>query len=105
MLKNPVNRKVIGTLVGVVLLVSLSLWGFYIVLGLFGLMAILALYGHIASKRGWGGEGRLTRFLSRPTFEDQIHRSHKTEKEAAEFSNTELDCGDRKFFLRVRQSK
>ena len=74
--KSSVNRKVFGTLVGIVAAVVLFFYSFHIILGLFGLMALLAVYGRIARKRGWGGEGRLTRYLSRPPFENQSRRSN-----------------------------
>jgi hypothetical protein len=52
-------------------------FGLYLLLGLIGLNLVLAALAPIARKRGWGAEGRLTRHLSRPPFEDPDRRADK----------------------------
>jgi hypothetical protein len=45
-------------------------FGLYLLLGLIAINLVAAMLAPIARKRGWGSEGRLTRHLSRPPFED-----------------------------------
>jgi hypothetical protein len=52
------------------------LFGIYLYVGLIVLILILAAGIPIASRRGWGGYGRLNRYLNRPPFEDESRRSH-----------------------------
>jgi len=54
----------------------------YVFLGLNLIMALVALglagllYVPLAKRYGWGNEGRLTRHLSRPPFEDERRKSN-----------------------------
>ncbi|MEY9123939.1 hypothetical protein ABIA03_004137 [Bradyrhizobium yuanmingense] len=54
----------------------------YVFLGLDLIMVLIALglagllYVPFAKRYGWGNEGRLTRHLSRPAFEDERRRSN-----------------------------
>ena len=54
----------------------------YVFLGLNLIVVLIALglaclvYVPVAKRYGWGNEGRLTRHLSRPPFEDERRRSN-----------------------------
>lgn len=48
---------------------------YYTLCGLIALSLLLRAAAAIAGRRGWGSEGRLTRFLNRPRFVDESHRS------------------------------
>jgi hypothetical protein len=48
---------------------------YYTLCGLIALSLLLRAAAAIASRRGWGSEGRLTRFLNRPRFVDESRRS------------------------------
>ena len=54
----------------------------YAFLGLNLIMVLMAvglaclLYVPFAKRYGWGNEGRLTRYLSRPLFEDESRKSN-----------------------------
>lgn len=50
----------------------------YSLLGLLALSLLLRAAAPIARRRGWGSEGRLTRFLNRPRFVDESRRSDFT---------------------------
>lgn len=50
-------------------------YGLYLLIALIALNLACLLLGPIARRRGWGAEGRLTRYLSRPPFEDERHRA------------------------------
>ena len=50
-------------------------YGFYLLIGLIALNLVCLLLGPIAKRRGWGAEGRLTRHLSRPLFEDESRKA------------------------------
>ena len=74
------------TFLGIALLLALLLlldlvvdgllyFGPYSLLGLLALSLLLRAAAPIARKRGWGSEGRLTRFLSRPRFVDESRQS------------------------------
>ena len=52
-------------------------FGLYLLLGLIAINLVAALLAPIARKRGWGSEGRLTRHLSRPPFDDPDRRAGK----------------------------
>jgi hypothetical protein len=52
-------------------------FGLYLLLGLIAINLVAAMLAPIARKRGWGSEGRLTRHLSRPPFEDPDRRAGK----------------------------
>lgn len=49
--------------------------GPYLLPGLLALGLLLRATARIAKKRGWGIEGRLTRFLSRPRLVDESRQS------------------------------
>jgi hypothetical protein len=55
---------------------GLQYFGPYSLLGLLALGLILRATTRIARRRGWGTDGRLTRFLSRPRIVDESRRSH-----------------------------
>jgi hypothetical protein len=48
---------------------------YYTLCGLIALSLLLRAAAEIAGRRGWESEGRLTRFLNRPRFVDESHRS------------------------------
>lgn len=48
---------------------------YYILCGVIALGLLLWVATAIAGRRGWESEGRLTRFLNRPRFVDESHRS------------------------------
>ncbi|HZO47584.1 MAG TPA: hypothetical protein VFB68_16930 [Xanthobacteraceae bacterium] len=50
-------------------------FGLYLLLGLIAINLVAAMLAPIARKRGWGSEGRLTRHLSRPPFENPDRRA------------------------------
>jgi len=50
---------------------------YYTLCGLIALSLLLRAAAAIASRRGWGSEGRLTRFLNRPRFVDESRRSER----------------------------
>ena len=50
---------------------------YYILCGLIALVLLLWAAAAIAGRRGWGSEGRLTRFLNRPRFVDESRRSDR----------------------------
>lgn len=50
--------------------------GLSLIMVLIGLGVAGLLYVPFAKRYGWGNEGRLTRHLSRPPFEDQRRRSN-----------------------------
>ena len=47
----------------------------YVMLGLIALGALAVMIAPIARRRGWGSEGRLTRYLSSPHFMDEGRRT------------------------------
>lgn len=61
---------VVGGTSSIYVFLGLNLITALIALGLTGL-----LYVPFAKRYGWGNEGRLTRHLSRPQFEDERRRS------------------------------
>ncbi len=50
-------------------------FGLYLLIALIALNLACLLLAPIARRRGWGAEGRLTRHLSRPQFEDESRRA------------------------------
>jgi hypothetical protein len=59
-------------------LVGGAVWAFsglYILLGLIALSVPFAVFAHIARRRGWGGWGRMDRYLNRPPLEDETRQS------------------------------
>jgi hypothetical protein len=58
---------------------DLGVWIPLLFIGLLPVFLVLRLVlwalEPIARKRGWGSEGRLTRYLSRPRFEDESRRT------------------------------
>ncbi|QOZ55339.1 hypothetical protein XH90_31115 [Bradyrhizobium sp. CCBAU 53338] len=62
---------VVGGTSSIYVFLGLNLIVALIVLGLTGL-----LYVPFAKRYGWGNEGRLTRHLSRPSFEDERRKSY-----------------------------
>jgi hypothetical protein len=50
--------------------------GLSLIMVLIGLALAGLLYVPFAKRYGWGNEGRLTRHLSRPPFEDERRRSN-----------------------------
>ncbi len=52
-------------------------FGLYLLLGLIAINLVAAMLAPVARRRGWGSEGRLTRHLSRPPFEDPDRRAGK----------------------------
>jgi hypothetical protein len=46
-------------------------YGLYLFIGLLALVLASRLFAPVARRQGWGFEGRLTRRLSRPPFEDE----------------------------------
>ncbi len=50
-------------------------FGLYLLLGLLLLHIICWALAPVARKRGWGSEGRLTRYLSRPPVADAAKRA------------------------------
>jgi hypothetical protein len=54
---------------------GLLYFGWYSFLGLLALRLLVPALAPIARRRGWGSEGRLTRFLSRPRFVDESRRT------------------------------
>ena len=50
-------------------------FGLYLLLGLILLNIACWVLAPIARKRGWGSEGRLTRYLSRPPIADEAKRA------------------------------
>ena len=67
----PVFRFLLAALFGVAAVVVYVFFGLYLLLGLIAINLVAAMLAPIARKRGWGSEGRLTRHLSRPPFEDR----------------------------------
>jgi hypothetical protein len=59
----------------VVAVVVYVLFGLYLLLGLLLLHVVCWALAPIARKRGWGSEGRLTRYLSRPPIADDAKRA------------------------------
>lgn len=49
--------------------------GLYLLVGLIALSLACLLFVPLAKRYGWGNEGRLTRHLSRPPFEDESRKS------------------------------
>ncbi|WP_458157025.1 hypothetical protein [Bradyrhizobium sp. 18BD] len=50
-------------------------FGLYLLIGLIALNLVCLLFVPIARRYGWGAEGRLTRHLSRPRFEDESRKA------------------------------
>lgn len=50
-------------------------FGLYLLIGLIALNLACLLFVPLAKRYGWGAEGRLTRHLSRPPFEDESRKS------------------------------
>jgi hypothetical protein len=75
-------RKFLGIALFLALLMLLHLLaegllhsGPYLLPGLLALGLLLRATARIAKRRGWGSEGRLTRFLSRPRLVDESRQS------------------------------
>jgi hypothetical protein len=71
------SRYWLGVLVVVAAVAVYVFFGLYLLLGLIAINLVAAVLAPIARKRGWGAEGRLTRYLSRPPFEDPDRRADK----------------------------
>jgi len=73
------RRRIGHILIITVFLVGGAVWVFsalyILLLGLIALSVFFAAFAPIARRRGWGGEGRLARYLNRPPFEDETRRS------------------------------
>ena len=67
-------RGALGFCAGVLLITVLGDFLNYLLLTLLALGLIVRALEPLARKRGWGIEGRLTRFLSRPRFIDESKR-------------------------------
>lgn len=50
-------------------------FGLYLLIGLIALNLACLLFVPLAKRYGWGAEGRLTRHLSRPRFEDEARKA------------------------------
>jgi hypothetical protein len=71
-------RQRIGYLMIVAVCLVAGLWmlfGIYLYVGLIVLILILAAVNLITRRRGWGGWGRMDRYLNRQPFEDETRRS------------------------------
>jgi hypothetical protein len=64
----------LGFCAGVLLSAATGDNPFYLLLTLLALGLIVRALEPVARKRGWGSEGRLTRYLSRPGFVDESKR-------------------------------
>jgi len=69
------RRLLLSVVFLVVAVVVYVLFGLYLLLGLIFLNIVCWVFSPIARKRGWGGEGRLTRYLSRPPIADDAKRA------------------------------
>jgi len=63
--------NVLGFCVGVLLCAAIGDYLYYLVLTLLACGLIVRALEPLARKRGWGSEGRLTRYLGRPRFIDE----------------------------------
>jgi hypothetical protein len=73
----PVFRILLAALFVAAAVTVYIFFGLYLLLGLIAINLVAAVLAPIARKRGWGTEGRLTRHLSRPPFEDPDRRAGK----------------------------
>jgi hypothetical protein len=71
------SRSWLAVLFAVAAVAVYKFFGLYLLLGLIAINLVAAMLAPIARKRGWGSEGRLTRHLSRPRFEDPGRRTGK----------------------------
>ena len=71
----PAFRFLLAAFFAVAAVAVYIFFGLYLLLGLIAINLVAAMLAPIARKRGWGGEGRLTRHLSRPPFEDPDRRA------------------------------
>jgi hypothetical protein len=72
------RRRIAYIWIITVSLVGGAVWAFsglYILLGLIALSVLFAVFVHIARRCGWGGWGRMDRYLNRQPFEDETRRS------------------------------
>ena len=72
-----VFRFVLAALFVATAVVVCIFFGLYLLLALIAINLVAAVLAPIARRRGWGAEGRLTRHLSRPPFDDPDRRAGK----------------------------
>jgi hypothetical protein len=65
----------------------------YVMLGLIVLGALAVMIAPIARRRGWGSEGRLTRYLNRPRFMDEGRRTDPDRADSVGRANFRFGSG------------
>lgn len=69
-------RRLLFRLLLVIVAIPVVFYIGYIITGFAVLIGLCAARAPIARARGWGSEGRLIRYLSRPRLADESRRSH-----------------------------
>jgi hypothetical protein len=75
MFRTRFGRFILASTIVLAAAFSYVFFGLHILLGLVAVNVIATMVAPLVRKRGWGHEGRLTRWLNRPRFDDPSRRS------------------------------
>jgi hypothetical protein len=77
------------------------IYPFHILIALAAIALMGKLLEPIARRRGWGAEGRLTRYLNRPRFDDEA----RVTAEPSTIKNSTIDRASRHTIVKPHQSR